>query len=108
MSRSSSSTRRGGRLRALAAATLTPLALLVSSAAAAPPGVPAPTADSVPGSWIVTLAPGASPDGVSAAQRGRCSARVDHVYRTALRGYAAHLSDAAAAKVAQAPRVASV
>src|SRR4051812_12809307 len=108
MSRSSSSTRRGGRLMAFAVAAVTPLALLAAPAAAAPPGVPAPTADSVPGSWIVTLAPGASPDGVSAEHGRRYSARVDHVYRSALSGYAAHMSDAAAAKVAQDPRVASV
>src|SRR5215213_3049742 len=108
MSRSSSSTRRGGRLLAFAAAALTPLALLVSPAAAAPPGVPGPTADSVPGSWIVTLEEGASPDGVAAEHSRRYEARVDQLYRHAVHGYAAHMSDSAAAKVAQDPRVASV
>jgi subtilisin len=109
MSRTSSSTRRGGRLLALAAATLTPLALLAAPAAAAPPSaVPAATPDSVPGAWIVTLEPGASPDGVSADHSRRHSAQVDHVYRHAVHGYAARMSDKAAAEVAQDPRVASV
>ena len=107
MSRSPS-TRRGGRLLAVAAATLTPLAMLAAPASAAPSGVPAATADSVPGGWIVTLEPGASPDGVSAEHSRRYEARVDHVYRSAVRGYSAHMSDRAAARVAQDPRVASV
>jgi subtilisin len=107
MSRSPS-TRRGGRLLAIAAATLTPLAMLAAPSAAAPSVVPAATADSVPGAWIVTLEPGASPDGVSAEHSRRYAARVDHVYRSAVRGYSAQMSDQAAAKVAQDARVASV
>jgi subtilisin family serine protease len=105
----SSSTCRGGRLLAFAVAALTPLALLAAPAAAAPPaGVPAATPDSVPGAWIVTLEPDASPDGVSAEHSRRYEARVDHLYRHAVRGYAARMSDRAAAEVAQDPRVASV
>src|SRR5215213_1098989 len=107
MSRSSS-TRRGGRLLAVAAAALTPLAMLAAPAEAAPSGLPAATADSVPGAWIVTLEDGASPDGVAAEHSRRYEARVDHLYRNAVHGYAAHMSDQAAAKVAQDPRVASV
>jgi subtilisin len=107
MSRSSS-TRRGGRLLAVAAAALTPLAMLAAPAAAAPAGVPAATANSVPGAWIVTLEPGTSPDGVSAEHSRRYEARVDHVYRHAVRGYAARMSDQAAARVAQDPQVASI
>src|SRR5215217_7516306 len=107
MSRSSS-TRRGGRLLAVAAAALTPLAMLAAPASAAPSGLPAATADSVPGAWIVTLEPGASPDSVSAAHSRRYEAHVDHLYRHAMRGYAAHMSDQTAARVAQDPRVASV
>jgi subtilisin len=109
MSRSSSSTRRGGRLLAFAAAALTPLALLAAPASAAPPaGVPAATPDSVPGAWIVTLAPGASADSVSAEHSRRFEARIDHVYRHAVNGYAARMPDAVAARLAQDPRVASV
>jgi subtilisin family serine protease len=62
----------------------------------------------VPGAWIVTLEPGASADSVSAEHSRRFEARVDHVYRHALDGYAARMSDQAAARVAQDPRVASV
>jgi subtilisin len=109
MSRSSSSTRRGGRLLAFAAAALTPLALLAAPASAAPPaGVPAATPDSVPGAWIVTLAPGASADSVSAEHSRRFEARIDRVYRHAVNGYAARMPDAVAARLAQDPRVASV
>ena len=104
MSRSSS-TRRGGRLLAVAAAAVTPLAMLAAPAAAAPA---AENANSVPGAWIVTLEPGASPDGVSAEHSRRYEARVDHVYRHAVRGYAARMSDQAAARVAQDPQVASI
>ena len=107
MSRSSS-TRRGGRLLAAAAAALTPLAVLAAPASAAPPDVPAATEGSVPGAWIVTLEPGVSPDGVSAEHSRRFEARVDHVYRHAVHGYAARMSDQAAARVAQDPQVASV
>jgi subtilisin family serine protease len=109
MSHSSSSTRRGGRLLAFAAAALTPLALLAAPASAAPPaGVPAATPDSVPGAWIVTLAPGSSADSVSAEHSRRFEARIDHVYRHAVNGYAARMPDAVAARLSQDPRVASV
>ena len=107
MSRSSS-TSRGGRLLAVAAAAVTPLAMLAAPASAAPADVPAATENSVPGAWIVTLEPGASADSVSAEHSRRFEARIDHVYRHALDGYAARMSDQAAAKVARDPRVASV
>jgi subtilisin len=96
------------RLATVAAAALIPVALAVPSAAAPPTGIPAATPDSVPGAWIVTLEAGASPDGVSAEHSRRFAARVDHLYRHAVRGYAARMSEQAAAKVAQDPRVASV
>jgi subtilisin len=109
MSRTSASPRRGGRLLALAAAALTPLAVLAAPASAAPPpGVPAATPDSVPGAWIVTLEPGASSEAVAGEHATRHAAKVDHVYRSAVNGYAARMSDQAAARVAQDPRVASV
>jgi subtilisin family serine protease len=104
----SSSARRGARLLAIAAAALTPLAGLTAPAAAAPIALPAATADSVPGAWIVTLEPGASPDGVAAEHSRRYAARVDHLYRYVAHGYAARMSDQVAARVALDPRVASV
>ena len=95
----------GSRLLAVAAAALFPVAALsVPAAAAVPPAGP----QSVPGAWIVTLEPDASSRGVSDEHARRYGARVDHVYSSALNGYAAQMSDQAAARVAQDPRVASV
>jgi subtilisin family serine protease len=107
MSRASS-THRGARLLAIAAVALTPLAVLAAPASAAPGGLPAATADSVPGAWIVTLQSGASPDGVATEHSRRYQAQVDHLFKYAVHGYSARMSDRAAAEVARDPRVASV
>jgi subtilisin family serine protease len=80
------------------------LPLLSSGAGAEPPA----DGDVVPGAWIVTVAPGASPDDVAADHGRRLGASVDHVYRHAARGYAARMSSSAAARAAADPRVASV
>ena len=93
------------RFLAVAAAVLFPVAALsVPAAAAVPPAGP----QSVPGAWIVTLEPGESSRGVSDEHARRHGARVDQVYSHALNGYAARMSDQAAARVAQDPRVAAV
>src|SRR5687768_1393143 len=98
-------TRPGPRLLAVAALSFTALTTLAAPANAAPPaGGPG----SVPGAWIVTLADGAPSEGVSDEHARKHGARVDHVYRHAMSGYAARMSDQAAARVAQDPRVASV
>ncbi|WP_214322487.1 S8 family peptidase [Nonomuraea sediminis] len=54
----------------------------------------------VPGSYIVTLK-----DGSPADLAARHGGRVDHVYTSAVRGYAAHMSAAQAAELAADPRV---
>jgi subtilisin family serine protease len=83
---------------ALAAAGL---AALPTSAGAAP------DPEVVPGSYIVTLRSG-DPDQVAKEHGNKYGASVDHVYRSALRGYAAHFSERSAARVADDPQVASV
>ena len=96
-----------GRLLAVAASTLFPLAALAGPAAAAPAAPPAGPS-SVPGAWIVTLEPGASSERVANEHARAHGARVDHVYGHAVNGYAARMSDQKAARVAQDPRVVSV
>jgi subtilisin len=76
-------------------------AVVPASAAAAAPG------QAIPDSYIVTLRTG-DPGTVAADHARRHGAAVDHVYRNALRGYAAHMSAAAARRVATDDRVASV
>ena len=97
----------GARILAIAATALVPVAALAVPAGAAP-AVPPAGPQSVPGAWIVTLEPGASSKGVADEHSRALGARVDHVYGHAVRGYAARMSDSAAARVAQDPRVASV
>ena len=104
MSRSAR-TRPGFRLIAATALSLTVLTALAAPASA---DVPPAHQGSIPGAWIVTLADGADPRGVSGEHARRHGAQVDHVYEYALRGYAARMSDQAAARLAQDPRVASV
>jgi subtilisin len=93
-------------------AVLRALGLTVAIVAAAAVGVPVavaqPAGDGViPGSYIVALDSG-DPGAVAKEHGQRHGAAVDHVYRHALRGYAAHMSAAAARQVAQDGRVASV
>lgn len=71
-----------------------------TAGAADPPGA-------IPGSYIVVLESGA-PGSVAAEHRRDHDAAVTHVYRNALRGYAARMSERAAARIARDPRVAYV
>ena len=76
----------------------------LAAAALAPAGASART---IQGSYIVTLKGGAP---AAAAERAedRHGAEVEHVYRSALRGYAADMSAAEAAAVAREPGVLDV
>jgi subtilisin len=77
---------------------------------AVPASAQAPAADPgrIPGAWIVVLEDEAAPERVASEHARRHSAQVDHVYRHALKGYAARMSEQAASRVAQDPRVRSV
>ena len=66
------------------------------------------TASSAARSYIVVLRDGADSAAVAGEHARRFGAVVGHVYGSALRGYAAHLSDAAAARIAADERVSSV
>ncbi|MGH3665916.1 MAG: S8 family peptidase [Egibacteraceae bacterium] len=90
------------RLLLLAAALLLGPTLLPAGASAAPP-----TDDVIPGAYIVAVRHG-NPAAVAADHRARHGAAIEHVYRYALRGYAARMSAGPAARVAADPRVASV
>ena len=92
---------RSRRLRAVAL-----LSAAVGLAAAAVPAHAA-AGDAIPGSYIVTLQDG-EPAGVANEHARRYGASVDHVYRHALRGYAAHMSATVAGRIARDGRVASV
>ncbi|HEV2062750.1 MAG TPA: protease inhibitor I9 family protein, partial [Solirubrobacteraceae bacterium] len=101
--------RRSQRLGAILASAL--VAGAVGAAGlAAPATAAAPPADpgTIPGAWIVTLADGSSPDRVADDHRRDHGARVDHIYRHALNGYAARMSEEAAARVARDNRVVAV
>jgi subtilisin len=103
-----------GRLAILLTA-ISLVGLMVPAAGAAASGaapgdrfVPAPAgAKVVPGSYIVVLSAG-HPSEVAADHARAYNASVTHVYRTALRGYAARMSAQAAANVARDPRVSYV
>jgi len=83
-------------------------AALVLSAAVAAAASPSPAAAApIAGSYIVTLSSG-DPGAVSAEHARRAGASIDHVYRHALRGYAAHMSATAAQRIAADARVQSV
>jgi subtilisin len=97
--------RPGSRLLAMAALSFTALTTLAAPASVGPPPAGPGT---VPGAWIVTLDEGAAPERVADEHARQHGARVDHLYRYALNGYAARMSEQAAARVAQDPRVASV
>jgi subtilisin family serine protease len=84
------------------------VAALGLSAAAALCAAPSPAAAApISGSYIVTLSSG-DPATVSADQARRVGATVDHVYRYAVRGYAAHMSATAAQRLRADSRVQSV
>ncbi len=84
------------------------LVLLVLAAVAAIGAAPSPAgAAPISGSYIVTLTSG-DPGSVAAEHARREGASVDHVYRHALRGYAARMSATAAERIARDRRVQSV
>lgn len=62
----------------------------------------------IPGAYIVTLHDHVSPDRAAADHSRAHGAQVRHVYRHAINGYAAAMSDAAAARIAGDSRVRSV
>ena len=91
-------------LGALAAGVLAvPVALLAPPAAARPadPG-------SVANQWIVTLVDGTAPRAVAAEHANENAAEILFVYEHALDGYAARMSEQAAARIARDSRVLSV
>jgi subtilisin family serine protease len=95
------------RIAMLALTASLMLALLPVGPTQASP--PAADPDVIPGSYIVVLNAGAGdPGAVAADHRRDHGAQVKHVYRHALRGYAASMSDRAAARIASDRRVAYV
>jgi subtilisin family serine protease len=66
--------------------------------------VDAGTPEVVPGAYIVVLRSG-SPEAIAAEHAPLVGARVTHVYRSALRGYAARMSAQAAERIARDARV---
>ena len=103
----------GGRssrcsFRALAATAIGVLAIsLLVLPAAADDERPPDTASApgvVSGQYIVTLKSGFSPDAVAGESEGRGD-RIDHVYRSAGRGFSGRLSDAEVARLRVDPRV---
>ena len=63
------------------------------------------SSDRIAGSYIVVLKDDAKAGSVAAHHARRYGASVSHVYRAALKGYAAQMSDQAAARIAQSPAV---
>ena len=96
--------KRGARAGVLAGFMLMLPTLALPASAAPPP----PTTGRIPGAWIVTLHADTAPGTVSAEHTRKHGAQVDQVYRYALKGYAARMSDRAAAQVTKDPRVMSV
>ena len=94
------SARPGRRLALLAAAAVAGGAL-----ALAPAGAAAATPDAA---YVVVLRDGAHPSAVADEHRRRHGAQVTHTYGTALRGYAARLTDAGLGAVRRDARVAYV
>ena len=91
-------------LAASAVALSRPLALTGPRAEAAGRGQP----ETIPNEWIVVLTDGTSPRAVAAEHAKEHGAEVRHVYEHALKGYAARMSETAAARVAADRRVVSV
>ena len=91
--------------RILAAAIgLTAAVALAGVAAQASEGTVVAARNPVPGSYLVTLADGAA----AASVAGRHGATITHVYRAALRGFAATMSERQARRLAADPAVARV
>ena len=97
-------------MRRIAAIVLVSVAATVATTSAAFAAVglgPGSRPAEIPGAYIVTLRSGDPGDAAEDARR-RHGAEVTHVYRTALRGYAANMSPSAAAALARRDTVASV
>jgi subtilisin family serine protease len=97
--------------RALAALTAAAVLPAVAALAAAPATASAGSGSSaadVRSTYLVTLDRGVEPGAAASAAGRDVGADVTHVYRHALRGYAARLTPAAAARLARAPGVADV
>jgi subtilisin len=95
-----------GALALPAAAQLDDTVRRTAQAQPGPAGAQAP--DVIPGAWIVVLEDGAAPGDVATEHGRRYGAEVDHVYRHAVRGYAARMSAQTARRVAADPVVAFV
>ena len=65
----------------------------------------APADGSAASGYIVVLKDGAAPEKVANEHSRRYDAQVDHLYRSALKGYSAHMSSTAAARVREDSRV---
>ena len=89
------------RIRTVLLASLVGVPLAMSAVATTA------AAAEIPGAYIVTLKSG-DPAAAADDARSRHGANVSHVYRYAVRGYAAHMSPRAAAAVARQDGVASV
>jgi subtilisin family serine protease len=85
---------------AIAAITFVALGSPALSATAAPAAGP-----DTAGDYIVVLKDGAAAGKVAAEHSRRYDAQVGHVYRSALKGYSAHLSSTAVARISQDSRV---
>ncbi|MBA2724767.1 MAG: S8 family serine peptidase, partial [Actinobacteria bacterium] len=88
---------------ALAVAVLACLPFLGGPVKGAPLGGAAETR--IPGQYIVVLADSADPSSVAREHAAAEGASVMHVYRHALKGYSAKMSEQAAARIANDPRV---
>lgn len=90
---------------ALSAITLVALGSpALSATATAAPAAPAAASNAATG-YIVVLKEGTAPGKVAEEHSRRYDAQVGHVYRSALRGYAATMSPVAAARLADDSRV---
>ena len=76
--------------------------IAAATVAVAGPVYAAPSSD---GAYIVVLRDGANSSSVAAEHSRAHGAAIGHIYQNALRGYSAHLSEQAAARVAADPRV---
>lgn len=95
--------------RRITLALLTALTLLLGTFVGAPTASSSTSdSDVIAGAWIVTVKDGYSSARVAHDHAARHGARVSHVYRHALNGYAAKMSDTAAARVARDSRVSRV
>ena len=110
----------GRAVHALAVGALAVGALAVGSAAATSAALTSPAstswagaappaaADVIPQAYVVTLHDDVGPSTVAAEHGRQYGAQVEHVYRHALNGYAARMSDEAARQVARDRRVVAV